>query len=173
MSVFRHRSILALVAAMGWLLPLSASAETKIGWVDTQRVIAASKEAKVAEDKLNALLDKKRDQFKPQQDQFNKLRQEFETQISVLSPEALEERQIELTQLKSKIERDVQAAEEEVQIERRKVLAPLLRRLQDVINEIGKNEGYALIMERHVGVIYFSESIDITDKVIAALNDKG
>jgi len=173
MSVFGHRSILVLLVVFGWLVPQVGHAETKVGFVDTQKVVSSSKEAKAAEDKLNALLEKKREQFKPQQEQFAKLRQELETQLSVLSPEALDERQIELTQLKNQIERDVQAAEEEVQIERRKALAPLLRKIQDVINEIGKQEGFSIIMERHVGVIYFSDSLDITDKVIEQLNQKG
>ena len=170
MSVFGHRSILALAAVLTGLLPQIARAETKVGFVDTNRVIAASKDAKEAETKLNSLLDKKRDQFKPQQEKFNKLREELETQITVLSAEAREERQLELAQLKSQIERDVQAAEEEVQIERRKVLAPLFRRIQEVIDDIGKKEGFSIIMERHTGVIYFSESLDITDMVIERLN---
>lgn len=173
MSVYRHRSMLALVVALGWMLPQAASAEPKIGFVNTQKVLAESKAAKAAEEQLNQLLEQKRQQFQPQQEQFSKLRQEFETQVSVLSPEALEERQIELAQLKSQIERDVQEAEEEVQIERRKALAPLLRKLRRVIVEIGEKEGFALIMEPQNGVIYYSESLDITDQVIAALDAQG
>jgi outer membrane protein len=173
MTVFRHPYILALVAAAALAWPAGASAETKLGFVDMQRVVMNSKEAKSVETKLNELLEKKRAQFRPKEEEFNKLRQELETQQAVLSAEALEERQIELAQMKSKLEREVEAAQEEVTIERRKMLAPLLKRIQDVIIEIGKTEGFSMVIERHPGVLFMSDSLDITEMVIERLNKKG
>src|SRR5262245_29380395 len=110
MTVLRYPYILALAAAVALASPGVASADTKLGFVDMQRVVTNSKDAKTVETKLNELLEKKRAQFKPKEEEFNKLRQELETQQGVLSPEALEERQIELTQLKNKLEREVEQA---------------------------------------------------------------
>lgn len=173
MTVLRHPYILALAAAVALAWPGAASAETKLGFVDMQKVVSNSKEAKSVEGKLNELLEKKRALFKPKEEEFNKLRQELETQAAVLSPEALEERQIELGQMKSKLEREVEAAQEEVAIERRKMLAPLLKRIQDVIVEIGKNEGFSMVIERHPGVLFMNDALDITNTVIERLNKKG
>lgn len=175
MSVFGIRTfgVLTLLTVLAVSLPAQAADASKMGIVDMQRVVANSRDGKAAEKKLNDLLTKKREQFKPQEEQFQKLRGELESQQFVLSPEALEERQIELAQLKSKLERDLQAAQEEVQIERRKMLAPLLRRIQEVIAAIGKTEGFVMIVERQQpGVLYFNESLDITEMVIKNLNDK-
>ena len=173
MTVLRHPYTLALVAALALAWPGGASADTKLGFVDMQKVVTQSKEAKSVETKLNELLEKKRALFKPKEEQFNKMRQELETQQGVLSPEALEERQIELAQMKSKLEREVEAAQEEVAIERRKMLAPLLKRIQDVIIEIGKTEGFSMVVERHPGVLFMNDSLDITNSVIEKLNKKG
>jgi outer membrane protein len=173
MTVLRHPYTLALVAALALAWPGGASADAKLGFVDMQKVVTQSKEAKSVETKLNDLLEKKRALFKPKEEQFNKMRQELETQQGVLSPEALEERQIELAQMKSKLEREVEAAQEEVAIERRKMLAPLLKRIQDVIIEIGKTEGFSMVIERHPGVLFMNESLDITNSVIEKLNKKG
>jgi outer membrane protein len=173
MTVLRHPYTLALIAAFALAWPGGASADTKLGFVDMQKVVTQSKEAKSVETKLNDLLEKKRAQFKPKEEQFNKMRQELETQQGVLSPEALEERQIELAQMKSKLEREVEAAQEEVAIERRKMLAPLLKRIQDVIIEIGKKDGFSMVIERHPGVLFMNDSLDITNSVIELLNKKG
>jgi outer membrane protein len=173
MTVLRHPYILALAAAVALAWPGAAAAETKLGFVDMQRVVTGSKEAKNVETKLNELLEKKRAQFKPKEEEFNKLRQELETQQGVLSPEALEERQIELTQMKNKLEREVEQAQEEVAVERRKMLAPLLKRIQDAINEIGKAEGFSMVIERHPGVLFMNDALDITNTVIERLNKKG
>ena len=173
MTVLRHPYILALAAAVALALPGAASAETKLGFVDMQKVVTNSKEAKSVESKLNELLEKKRAQFRPKEEEFNKRRQDFESQQAVLSADALEERQIELAQMKSKLEREVEAAQEEVAIERRKMLAPLLKRIQDVIIDICKSEGYSMVVERHPGVLFMNDALDITDSVIKKLNEKG
>jgi outer membrane protein len=173
MTVLRHPYTLALVAAVALSWPGWASADTKLGFVDMQKVVTQSKEAKSVETKLNDLLEKKRALFRPKEEEFNKMRQELETQQGVLSPEALEERQIELAQMKSKLEREVEAAQEEVAIERRKMLAPLLKRIQDVIIEIGKSEGFSMDIARHPGVLFMNDSLDITNSVIEKLNKKG
>lgn len=173
MTVLRHPYILALLAAVALAWPGAAAADTKLGFVDMQKVVNNSKEAKTVETKLNELLEKKRAQFKPKEEEFNKLKGELETQAGVLSPEALEERQIELGQMKNKLEREVEAAQEEVAIERRKMLAPLLKRIQDVIIEIGKTEGFSMVVERHPGVLFMNDALDITQTVIDRLNKKG
>ena len=173
MTVLRYPYILALAAAAALAWPGAAAADTKLGFVDMQRVVSNSKEAKNVETRLNELLEKKRAQFKPKEEEFNKMRQEFESQQGVLSPEALEERQIELTQMKNKLEREVEQAQEEVAVERRKMLAPLLKRIQDVITDVGKSEGFSMVIERHPGVLFMNESLDITNTVIERLNKKG
>jgi len=173
MSLIRHRSTLALVAALGILLPQLALAETKIGYVNTQRVLKESSEMKSIEERITKLTDSKRDEFKPRQEKLTQMAKELQTQSSVLSPEAFEERQIELAQFKSQIERDLQAAQEQVEVEQRKAIAPLLRKVQEIINEIGRDDGFALVIEPHQGVLFLGESIDITDKVIERLNKKG
>jgi len=172
MSFARHRSILAMLAAL-WMLPQLAQAETKIAYVNTQRVLKESAEMKSIEERLSKMTDSKRGEFKPRQEKLTQMAKDLQTQSSVLSPQAFEERQLELAQFKSSIERDLQAAQEEVEVEQRKAIAPLLRKVQEIINEIGRDEGYSLVIEPHGGVLYLGESIDITDKVIEKLNKKG
>ena len=60
------------------------------------------------------------------------------------------------------------------QLQKRQV--QLMQQLQSTVTtitrEIGKKEGYLLIMDKR-GVIYAPSSVDLTDKVIQRLNKKG
>jgi Skp family chaperone for outer membrane proteins len=51
--------------------------------------------------------------------------------------------------------------------------AIIFTQLSEVIEDIGKSGGYTLILEKNgAGVIYFPESVDITEDVIKELNKK-
>ena len=53
-------------------------------------------------------------------------------------------------------------------------MGKLEKKLGEIVEEIGKKEGYMLIMERRVGgVMYAPSAIDITDRVIRRLNALG
>ena len=43
-----------------------------------------------------------------------------------------------------------------------------------VVNQMARDKGYDVIMERSSpGVLYYSEQLDITDRLIELLNEKG
>jgi len=89
----------------------------------------------------------------------------------VLSQEALEERRIEIARKKSKLERAVEEAREEMAVAERKAFQPLLTKVEELLKEIGKEKGLLMIMEKSSpGVLYYSEALDITDVLIDRLN---
>ncbi|MCK4508857.1 MAG: OmpH family outer membrane protein, partial [Desulfuromonadales bacterium] len=52
----------------------------------------------------------------------------------------------------------------------RKILESLLK----VVQQVGKSEGYAMVLEKtESSIVYADESIDISDKVIKAFDAKG
>ena len=59
-------------------------------------------------------------------------------------------------------------------IEQGKMLAPLENKLRTIIETIGKEQGFALILQRNNPyLIYSREALDITDLVIEKYNQKG
>jgi outer membrane protein len=48
----------------------------------------------------------------------------------------------------------------------------IMKELQAIVKEIGDKEGYILILEkRTLGLVYYNEAIDITDRVIKAYDN--
>ena len=169
----RTRPWLSLCLVSLLLTPALASAqELKIAFVDARRAVAGSKQGKAAKQRLDSVSEKKRDELRPREDALKRLTEEFESQRFVLSKDALQEREITLLKKRRDLERDFQSAQEELEIEQRRIMDPLLREVRNAVQSVGETKGFTVILERgSPGVLYFEDGLDITDLVIQRLNE--
>ena len=153
-------------------LPASgAAADFKVGFVDRQRAVFSSTVGKEAEKTLSSLQEKKQSEVEPQQAKCKRSQEELEAQRFVLSEEALQERMIELRRCERELEREIQAARDEMAVEQQKQLAPIVKKFEESIKDLGKSNNFDLILDRSSpGVLYFQDGLDITDLVIKRLN---
>lgn len=168
-----YRGSVAAVLLGSLLLPVVASAQgdAKVAFVDTRRALTNCKEGKSVQEKLKAMLEKKRAEFGPKRDEVQKLEQEFESQQFVLSEEAREERRVQIAQTKKKLEREFEDAQAEVAIEERKMMKPLIDKVDKELKALGKDKGFTVILEQTAPfVLYSQETLDITDMLIERLN---
>ncbi|MCP4240317.1 MAG: OmpH family outer membrane protein, partial [bacterium] len=64
--------------------------------------------------------------------------------------------------------------EGQMQVDQRRLEGPLLAKLGEIIESLGKQEGFTMILRRGTpGVLYTREALDITDMVIERYNKKG
>ena len=103
--------------------------------------------------------------------EIEKLRQRLEREAMVMSKEMREEKQREhrikindFKSLQKKYRNRLQALEA-------RLMNQLKTDINELVQEIGKKEGYLLIINKF-GVLYAPSSIDITDKLIQKLNEK-
>ena len=103
--------------------------------------------------------------------EIDQLRQRLERESMVMSKEAREEKEreyrIKLGEFKSLQKKYT----EELQSLEKKLVGQIQEDVFSMVNEIGKKEGYLLIISR-IGVLYSPNSIDVTDKLIQQLNAK-
>ena len=170
---------LAPAALAGLLLaplgpaPQASAEEVKIAVVDARRALITSKRGRQAEEKLKSMMEEKKAQIEPLEKQLKRREEEFQAQKYVLSPAVAEERKLELIKEHRDLERTMQEAQEELEIEQRKLMQPMLKMVEDALGELGKEKNFAVILEKSSpGVLYISETLDITDLVIQKLNEK-
>lgn len=173
MRIQTRRSWFSLALISVLLAPAFASSEeVKIAFVDARRAVAGSKQGKAAKQQLDDVSQKKREELRPREDELKRLTEEFESQRFVLTKEALQEREIGLLKRRRDLERDFQSAQEELEIEQRRIMDPLLRDVRAAVQKVGKSNGFTVILERgSPGVLYFENGLDITDLVIQSLNE--
>lgn len=152
-------------------LALTASAETKIGFVDMKAVIAKSEPGIKAMEELKSQFKDMKDTLDAQKKTLDTLKDELQKQSMMLSQEAKLDKE---TQYKRKV-RDFQdmgqSYQRKLQQAEQSLSKPIIDNLLTVIESYGKKNGYTAIFDKQAsGVVYGQESADITNAVIAELN---
>jgi outer membrane protein len=147
---------------------LAASAqELKIGVVNSERLLRDSQPAKAAQSKLEAEFAKREKELA---DQGNKLRgvaEKLEKEGPTLSEAERTRRQRELTEQDRDFQRRRREYQEDLNTRKNEELASVVERANRVLREIFEKEKYDMIMQ---DVTFAGPRVDITDKVIKALN---
>jgi outer membrane protein len=169
--------VTALFAALALLLTAqssSAADEVKIGIVDIEQALVSTDEGKAAREEITRKNREARAQVEPMMEQRKTLAEELQGKKYVLSDDALFQKQVQLAELENKIKSKVEELEGQLKIEQGKMLAPLQTKMQGIIEAIGKEQGFTLILARNNPyVMYSREALDITDLVVARFNQKG
>ena len=144
---------------------------TKLGFVDLRKVTFAWEEGKKAEKDFRRLAEEKQTELRPKEEELQRLKEEYEKQKYVLSADALKERRLEIMKRTRDLERDMREAEDELQIKQVQLLQPIQKQVIAVIERVGKEQGFTMIVDKTTqGLLYYSESQEITDLVIERLS---
>jgi outer membrane protein len=140
---------------------------TKVGFVNTQRILLDSAPAKVAQQKIDAEFEKRNAELQKLIADLRKRVQAFEKDAPVLAESDRNRRQRELGNLDADVQRKQREIQEDFNRRRNEEFAIIIERANAAIKNIAENENYDLILQDAVTV---NPRVDITDKVIKALN---
>lgn len=168
-----------MIRVLVWLLVVggasaAAAEEVKIGVVDIEQALVSTDEGKAAREEMTRKQSEARAQVEPMMQERKTLADELQGRKYVLSDDAMFQKQVKLAELENKIKSKIDELDGQLKIEQGKVLAPLQTKLQSIIESIGKEQGFTLILARNNPyVMYSREALDITDLVVARFNKKG
>jgi len=141
----------------------------KVGLVDIQRCLDESKEGQ----KVLELLRKKKEalqrQLDTEQRELLELRKQLEKQAMMLSMDAQDDKRRTIERKARELEYFFKDLNEELSRAQEREKKRMLKELGTVIERIGSEENFTLIIEKRAGgVLYRADSIDLTEKVIRA-----
>ena len=152
-----------------WLGSVNAADVAKIGVANLQRVLETSNQGKSAQEEIKKQKDQMELELKQKGGEIEELRKQLERESMVMSKEKREEKEreirIKINDFKS-LEKRYRA---QLQNLEKKLVNALLKEVSTLVEEIGKKEGYLLIIN-NTGVMYSPNSINITDQLIKELN---
>jgi outer membrane protein len=91
----------------------------------------------------------------------------------VLSDDALRQKELDLAEMRNEIQSRGREIEGQLQVDQKRLEIPLVQKLEAIIEEIGKSQGFTLIIRRGTpGVLYTREALDMTQLVIDRYNKK-
>lgn len=143
-----------------------ALAEPKIGFVNTERVFRDSQLAQRAQKKLEREFAARDQELQKQVKQARDLQASLEKEALTLSESERSKRERDLANLNRDIQRAQRELREDVNQRKNEEFAGIHERARKTILDIAKGENFDLIVEN---AVYASPRIDITDKVLKAL----
>ena len=168
------RSIVFAVAVLAWAGAAQAQDAMRVAIVDIDQAVNATEQGKKAREELSKKRQAAEAQLKPLMERGRKLAEELQSKRFVLSEEALYQKQLDLAEVQNDARARMGELEGQYKVDYERLVGPLRQKLVEIINEIGKSEGFTLILERNTpGLLYAREALDITDMVIQRFNKKG
>ena len=167
---------LAKTAAAVAVLALAAAGaqaqELKIGYVNSDRVLRDAVPAKAAQAKLEAEFSKRDKELNDLAVRLKNAADKLEKDAPTLAESERNRRQRELVDQDREIQRKRREFQEDLNQRKNEELASVVERANKVVKQIYDSEKFDLILQGDV-VIFASARVDITDKVIKALNAQG
>ena len=156
------------------VVPSASAAKLKVGVVDIEYVILKSKRGKAIKRKLKGLFKRKQKDLNKQQEALLKLKKRLENPSSVDTKERRRKTLLEYQKGLVKLQERFVKHQQELAKRERKLMKPLFQKLEKVLKAIAVKGGYDLILARsQYGVVFRKEALDVTDKVLKALNAAG
>lgn len=160
---------LLLIAAI--MLPMCVSAQTlKIGLVNTDEIVGAMPETAAAQTTLADAQKKYQAEFALIEQEFQRQYEEFNNLPADELPAIRDRKARQLQDTQQKAEAFQQNVMADLQKQQNDLMAPIMQKVRDAIESVGKENGFSLIQDLAGGTLYFAAPVeDITPLVKAKL----
>jgi len=157
----------ALAASMMVAASAVQAQELKIGYVNSERVLREANLAKTAQIKLETEFGKREKDLRDLETKLRGAAEKLEKDAPTLSEAERGRRQRDVVEQERDLQRKRREWQEDLTQRKNEELSVVVERANKVIKQIFESDKYDLILQ---DAIHFSARVDITKKVIDALN---
>jgi outer membrane protein len=171
----RHLVTIFLLICLGILGgTISCSGESKIAYVDSDRILAEYKGTSDIRRQFDEEVAEWETHASGLLQEIENLEKELERQAPMLSDEAKLRKTEEIARKQEEYNTFVQeiwGTGGKYQVRNLELTRPLIDRIRTILNRLGEEGGYTLILDIAEGsVVYAQEGLDLTDEVLVELN---
>lgn len=148
---------LFLLVAASAIGPQAAAQTLRVGYADPELIIQYMPEYQNIQRQIAQEVQSGQQALQALAEDFQERVARFEKQRPLLSPERQAEREQELAQLQSEIQSSAEAKDAEIAQKQEALMAPLLDRVQSVIDEVASEKSLDLVL-RSPALLYVNES---------------
>ncbi len=158
--------VVAGIILLGWFGSVLA-ADLKMAYVDIQKAVNDSNAGKEAKKAITKDIEKFQRIVADKQKELQTLKESLDKQVLMLTPDARANKEKEYQNKLREFQRWGEDTQNEVNQKRMEMERNISVALVKVIQKIGADEGYTVILEKNENIVlYASKAIDITDRVI-------
>lgn len=161
---------LALVVVPLTLGTGSAAAQAKIGFINSQKLIAEAPGAAQAQQAFQRDVQRYESDIKTLEQSLERTRAELDRQGAPVSDAARQQRQRDFQQRLTAYQDSVQKVQRTVQQRQQQLVAPIMTRISQAIEAIRTEGQYAMIFDVSAGAVISADpSLDLTPRVLERL----
>lgn len=165
--------VLVLTAAITGAYMCSASslwADSKVGYIDLQRLVKESKMGQAASGDIEDLRVEKQAQIKIKLEEINQLKLDLNSNATELTASEKKDQVETLNDLVRDYKRMVEDAKEEIARQDRELVADILKKADKALKKVAKKNKFSIILKDPKTIGYMDSDVDITDEVLKMLN---
>lgn len=148
----------------------AATTDSKIGFINSQQILESTPGARQAQEQWEREMADIRTEVERMGQELEQMIQQYQQQELTLSPEAKASRQEEIRQKQNEYQQRVQQLQNQADRRQQEIVAPVMERINTVIEQIRAEGGYTLIFDLAAGAIISADpSLDLTQQVIQRL----
>ncbi len=166
----KKASLVIGLIVLGYLSSAWA-ADLKIAYIDIQRAINECNAGKEAKKTITKDVEKFQRLIADKQKELQTMKESLEKQALMLTPDARANKEKEYQNKLREFQRWGEDTQNEMNQKRVEMERRISADLVKVIQKLGTDEGYTLILEKNENIVLFgSKTIDITDRAIKAFD---
>ena len=147
----------------------SLAADLKIGVVNMQKVLSYSKAGQKAQSIIEQKMKSYDSSFKPDRDQLLAMREEIEKKSSAWSDATKQKKFGDFQKKSAELSTKERAANQDMKKLQETYVTPVLKKLEEVIDQAAQDDNYDLILPTNT-VVFAGKSLDITDDITQKLD---
>jgi outer membrane protein len=163
-------SILALSLPLALIAPpVAAQTEGRIGFVNTERILRESAPAIRAQKKLEAEFAKREQELAKTGEQLKRMQEDLERQALTMTESQRRAKEREFSDLSREFQRRQRETREDFNQRRNEEVAQVIEAARRLIRQIAEQDKFDIVFQ---DAVYINPRVDITDRVIKALEGK-
>ncbi len=164
------KQVVGTVLAMSLLGSGAVIADTKIGFVNTERLLREAPLSIAAQKRLEKEFSGREQELQKMAKQARDVQTQLDKEGVTMSEGERKNKERELVNLNREFQRQSREFREDLNLRRNEELGQIQERARKVIVDIAKSEKYDIIIEQ--AAVYVDPKSDITDRVMKALGGK-
>jgi outer membrane protein len=157
-----------LILMIMLMAPLATFAQ-KFGKVNTQTIMQSLPEISKINGELEATAKQYENDLKSMQEELQRQSDAYDKGKSTMNATAQQQKEQELQQLYQKIQQTYSDNQQALQKAQQEKMQPVITKVRNAINNVGKTGGYTYIFEEGVAVYTGTNVEDVTSKVQAEI----
>lgn len=159
-----------LIAATA-LLTLGASAQVKIGRVNSNELVQLTDDYLQAMKTISAAAKEADETSQSMIEEFNTKFAQYQQKASTWTDAIRQNKEKELTEIRQRIEEFQQTIQQELAQQQNELMAPIVQKVQEAVQSIAKGKGLTVLFDE-ASMVYFDDAnvINITPDARKALN---